>query len=165
VSVSRCILIIRITITSILQPNLCKESKFLSQFPSTQPAQVYLVALVALARPTASSLPPPLPEVVSMVQLIATPEKFDGQEILVAGFLRLEFEGNCLYLHREDYEHLISKNAIWIVRNPVINAQRNALNMHYVVLMGTFNATRKGHLSLNSGSLTDITGARLSVRP
>jgi hypothetical protein len=101
----------------------------------------------------------------SRVELIATPEKFDGREILVAGFLRLEFEGNCLYLHREDYEHLISKNAIWIVRNPVINAQSNTFNMHYVVLLGTFNATRKGHMSLNSGSLTDITSARLSIRP
>lgn len=132
---------------------------------SWQRLLLIFVGLVALARPTASSLPPPLPEVVSMVQLIATPEKFDGRQILVAGFLRLEFEGNCLYLHREDYEHLILKNAIWIVRNPVINAQSNTLNMHYVVLLGTFNATRKGHLSLTSGSLTDISGARLSVRP
>ena len=132
---------------------------------SWQRLLLIFVGLVALARPTASSLPPPLPEVVSMVQLIATPEKFDGRQILVAGFLRLEFEGNCLYLHREDYEHLILKNAICIVRNPVINAQSNTLNMHYVVLLGTFNATRKGHLSLTSGSLTDISGARLSVRP
>ena len=87
-----------------------------------------------------------------MVQLIATPEKFDGKVVLVTGFLRLEFEGNCLYLHKEDYEHAITKNAVWVVRNPVINAKREALNMHYVVVVGTFNATNKGHMELNSGS-------------
>ncbi len=44
---------------------------------------------------------------VTLVQLIANPEKFDGKSIRVIGFLRLEFEGNVLYLHREDYEHAI----------------------------------------------------------
>jgi hypothetical protein len=112
-----------------------------------------------LGRPTASNVP--LPSIVSMVQLIATPEKFDGKVVLVVGFLRLEFEGNCLYLHKEDYEHSITKNGLWVVRNPVINAKSEALNMHYVLVLGTFNATNKGHMDLSSGSLTDIRAASL----
>jgi hypothetical protein len=41
--------------------------------------------LFALPRPTAST-PPQLPNAVSMVQLVATPEKFDGAVVLVVGF-------------------------------------------------------------------------------
>jgi len=121
--------------------------------------------LIVLARPTASSSSVPGAEVVSMVQLIATPEKFDGKAVLVVGFLRLEFEGNCLYLHKEDYEHSITKNGVWIVRNAVINAKRDTLNMHYVVVVGTFSAKNRGHMDLNSGSLGNITAASLWTRP
>jgi hypothetical protein len=35
---------------------------------------------------------------VSLIQLIANPEKYDGKQVAVVGFLRLEFEGNALYL-------------------------------------------------------------------
>ena len=42
-------------------------------------------------------------EDVSMVQLIATPEKFDGKFVRVHGFLNLGFEGDSLYLHRETF--------------------------------------------------------------
>lgn len=123
------------------------------------------ILLFALARPTAPSGSLPGAEAVSMVQLIATPEKFDGKVVFVSGFLRLEFEGNCLYLHKEDYQHAITKNAVWVVRNAVINAKGDTLNMHYVLVAGTFNARSKGHRDLNSGSLTNITAASLWPRP
>jgi len=35
------------------------------------------------------------PTDVTLIQLIANPEKFDGKLIRVIGFLRLEFEGTC----------------------------------------------------------------------
>jgi hypothetical protein len=37
-----------------------------------------------------------------MIQLIANPQAWDGKHVRVIGFLRLEFEGDALYLHRED---------------------------------------------------------------
>lgn len=36
-------------------------------------------------------------ESVSLVQLIANPDKFDDKPVLVMGFLRLEYEGNATY--------------------------------------------------------------------
>jgi hypothetical protein len=96
---------------------------------------------------------------VSMIALIATPEKFDGKTVMVVGFLRLEFEGNCLYMHKDDYEHGIMKNGLWVFRNSVINAKSEALNMHYVLIVGTFEAKQKGHMGLFSGSLINITAA------
>jgi hypothetical protein len=51
---------------------------------------------------------------VSIVQLIANPERYDGKRVQFIGFLRIEFEGTAVYLHREDYEWGIGKNALWI---------------------------------------------------
>ena len=95
------------------------------------------------------------PENVSMVQLIATPEKFDGKMVAVIGFLRLEFEGNELYLHEDDYKNAISKNGIWVGTREV-KWDADKLNMHYVLLVGTFNASNKGHMSAASASISAI---------
>src|SRR5271169_6128251 len=76
---------------------------------------------------------------VTLVQLIANPEKFDGKLVRVIGFLRLEFEGNVLYLHREDYENAILGDGIWVDVTPEITKQKKTLNMHYVVLEGIFS--------------------------
>jgi len=99
---------------------------------------------------------------VSIVQLIATPEKYDRKVVQVRGFLRLEFEGNTIYLHEDDYRHGIGKNGLWIVRNEKIDEKADKLNMHYVVLEGTFEASNEGHLGLNSGAITNITFAVVS---
>jgi hypothetical protein len=49
---------------------------------------------------------------VSIVQLIASPEKFEGQIVAVVGFLQLELEGSELYLHQDDYINHIRKNGV-----------------------------------------------------
>ncbi len=98
---------------------------------------------------------------VSLVQLISTPERYEGKVVAVVGFLRLEFEGHCLYLHEEDYRHGILKNAVWVMLNHTINDRSAELNMHYVILVGTFDAKHKGHMDLCSGSLANITAAKV----
>lgn len=98
---------------------------------------------------------------VSIIQLIATPVKYDGKVVQVMGFLRLEFEGNVIYLHEDDYKHGISKNGLWIERNVKIDEKAEELNMHYVVIEGTFHATDRGHLGLNAGAISDITFATI----
>lgn len=119
-----------------------------------------LITLMPITR-TASDTRVPNAELVSLVRLIATPERYDGKVVLVVGFLRLEFEGNGLYVHEEDYKRGITKNAVWVVRNAKVNDRADALNMHYVMLVGTFDASRHGHMDLFSGSLTNITSVTL----
>jgi hypothetical protein len=51
---------------------------------------------------------------VSIIQLIATPAKFDHKKIRIVGYLHLEFEGNAIYLHEDDFRARISENSIWI---------------------------------------------------
>ncbi|MGA8269216.1 MAG: hypothetical protein WCC76_16050 [Candidatus Acidiferrales bacterium] len=93
---------------------------------------------------------------VTMVQLIANPQKFDGKVIRVIGFLRLEFEGNVLYLHREDYENSILGDGIWVNVTPEMKKQSDVLNMHYVILEGFFSSRDHGHMGMWSGTITQI---------
>jgi hypothetical protein len=98
---------------------------------------------------------------VTLVQLIANPEKFDGKLVRVIGFLRLEFEGNVLYLHREDYENAILGDGVWVDVTPEIAKQTKALNMHYVLLEGIFSSSDRGHMGMWSGAIKKIRRAEL----
>jgi hypothetical protein len=98
------------------------------------------------------------PKDVTLVQLIATPEKFDGKLVRVIGFLRLEFEGNVLYLHREDYENAILGNGIWVdvYSSPQVAKKKLDLNMNYVLLEGVFSSNERGHMGMWSGTIHKI---------
>jgi hypothetical protein len=125
--------------------------------------KVKVSALVCILLLTAPVVPISAeePVAVTMVQLIANPQKFDGKVIRVIGFLRLEFEGNALYLHREDFENAILGDSIWVNVNPEITKQSNALNMHYVILEGFFSSRDHGHMSMFSGTITQIRRAQI----
>jgi len=90
---------------------------------------------------------------VSIIDLISQPEKYDGQEVIVTGFLSLDFEGSGIYLHREDYENSIYKNGLWCDIDVVENKK---IDHTYVSLEGIFDAKGKGHRGLWSGRLKDI---------
>jgi hypothetical protein len=115
------------------------------------------IAMILLSGFCSSPVSSALNNSVSIVQLIATPEKYDGKVVQVMGFLRLEFEGNAIYLHEDDYKHAITKNGLMVVSNAEIDAKADKLNLHYVVLEGTFDANDHGNKGLNSGTITNIT--------
>ena len=123
-------------------------------------AAVCLVVSTLLAGPTKAAVPID----VTMIQLIANPEKFDGKLIRVIGFLKLEFEGNVLYLHREDYEYALS-DGIWVDVTLEIKKHSNELNMHYVLLEGVFNSRDRGHMDMWSGTITKIQRAERWIVP
>jgi hypothetical protein len=100
------------------------------------------------------------PTDVSIIQLIADPQRFDGQAIRVVGFLRLEFEGNAVYLHREDFEKSLLQNGIWIELTESQLRSSTKLNNGYVLIEGTFSSSEKGHLGIWPGSLQRV--SRLS---
>ena len=95
--------------------------------------------------------------VVSLLQLIVTPERWDGKVVSVAGFMHLEFEGDGLYLHREDFTQGLSQNAIWIGSPARGYAFPKQCYDHYVSLIGRFRADDRGHMGAFSGALTEIT--------
>ena len=99
---------------------------------------------------------------VSLVQLIANPAKYDGKIVRITGFLHLEFEGNVIYLHAEDFRFSLTKNGIWIdVPRDMTKEQMKAVNDQYVICTARFNARILGHMDMNSGEVTDV--SRLQV--
>jgi hypothetical protein len=47
-----------------------------------------------------------------MVVLLAEPQKYDDKFIRTIGFVCLEYEGDALYLHEQDYRHQNYENAL-----------------------------------------------------
>lgn len=117
---------------------------------------VAALLLTALPAFTLGGRAAEMAENVSMVQLIATPEKFDGKFVRVIGFLTLEFEGDALYLHREDLVQGLD-NCVWVHRTDVMERDRKTLNRHYVVIEGVFDAQDHGHMGMFGGAIKDIT--------
>ena len=95
---------------------------------------------------------------VSVYELIAKPVEYHGKRVRVLGFAHFEFEGNGLYAHREDYEHQLTRNGLWLAR-PL--GTPDSAQDRYVLVEGTFNARMQGHFGMWSGSLLNVT--RLDV--
>lgn len=94
---------------------------------------------------------------VSLIELIAQPERFDGERIRFLGFFTPLFEGTAIYLHREDFDHGISRNAVWIdIPADMTNQQFGEVGMGYVICVGVFRAAHRGHMNMFSGAVTDV---------
>jgi hypothetical protein len=95
---------------------------------------------------------------VSMIELLANPERFHKKQVRVEGFLNLTFEGNALYLHKEDFEHSLDRNGLWLsVPKGWHGTGQPCTNKTYVLMEGVFNAEQTGHMGLWSGSLESVT--------
>ena len=84
---------------------------------------------------------------VSVIQLIAMPEKFDRQLVTVWGYLRIDHEPKhgvtcVLYLHREDADNLLAGNAIFVEPSAQMLRDEEKINRMYVSLTGSFRAVR-----------------------
>ncbi len=102
---------------------------------------------------------------VSIIRLIASPEKYHGKRVVVWGFLRLEFEGDTLYLHREDYERSLTANGIHLSLSESQRKPFKKYDRQYVVLSGVFFRCDETKLvCVFSGHLSDI-DSRLDFWP
>jgi hypothetical protein len=102
------------------------------------------VSIGLLAAPGAARAEPRAPELVSIIRLIAMPERYTGKRIAVIGYCWLEFEGDALYLSEEDHRHLVAENALWLTLTAEQAARYASLRGKYVMAIGTLRAGR-GH--------------------
>ena len=97
----------------------------------------------------------------SLEELIARPELYDGKRVRVIGFVNFEFEGNALYISKEDWQRSIARNGLWI--DPPQRFETDSgpskiqPNQRYVLVEGTFNARNPGHLGMWSGAIERVT--------
>jgi hypothetical protein len=97
---------------------------------------------------------------ISLINLIATPEKFHGKLVRVQGVANFEFEGNALFLHKEDFK-IGTKNAVWLSPDATtLKIDETTLakdfNGKYVVVEGIFDMNDHGHMDLFSGSISPV---------
>lgn len=100
-----------------------------------------MVGLALMAFPIDSSEPPSR---VGMIQLLANPEKYDTQLVLVTGFLHLSFESDALYLHQDDYEHALFDHALWVESSDKMNQEKDKISGTYVAIVGWFSSKPSG---------------------
>jgi hypothetical protein len=96
---------------------------------------------------------------VSLVELIANPERFQGRRVSVRGYVRLEFEGNAVYLSKESYESRSTRDALWLdapAQSPLAKPGTK-WGPGYASVLGRFDAFQRGHLGMYSGTITETT--------
>lgn len=76
----------------------------------------------------------------------------------------LDFEGERLYLHKEDYEDGLFMNSIYLALSPEQKMQYKALDKSYVSVEASFHGRRNTE-DISSGSLFNIREIRrLNIR-
>jgi hypothetical protein len=91
---------------------------------------------------------------ISLVQLLANPEKYDGKRVRVVGYVHVDANASGIYLHKEDEEHHLLKNGLWVQLAEGVSG--GACQDSYVLVEGTYRARSTGHRSW-SGAITEIT--------
>lgn len=109
-----------------------------------------------IAQPTTNSDSTVYKE-VSILALISNPQAYDKHRVKVIGYLHLEFEGDCIYLHKEDFTQHIEKNGLWL--DFKTRGSRDSLlklTDHYVLIEGKFDSHNLGNDNMNSGCIKQI---------
>jgi hypothetical protein len=92
---------------------------------------------------------------LSIVDLIANPEMFDGRKVLIQGYVHIEFEGQGVYLHKDDFRYGITRNALWLTAAGGVDLKK--CQDSYSLVRGTFRAGIGGHNEMFSGVLDQVT--------
>ena len=93
---------------------------------------------------------------VSLIRLLASPDRYEGKLVRVSGFVRLQFEGNAIYLHQEDFQHHLTSNGLWLGDVKCVGRGGKDVKSGYAIVEGKFTATSRGHMNLWSGELSDV---------
>lgn len=102
-------------------------------------------------------------EMVSMVQLLANPEKYDNKIVTIVGVGWLKFEENQICLTRDHLRVMATKNCFWLGSfkrekwDAELLMKIKEFNGSYVKVTGRFNSQDMGHLNLFAGSISDVT--------
>lgn len=96
---------------------------------------------------------------VSMIDLIATPERYHGVKVRLVAVGNLDFEGNYISASKEAWENY-TNDRIWIELGEQLAPHGERLrryNGEYVIIEGVFDMYDKGHFAMFQGALHDVT--------
>jgi hypothetical protein len=122
-------------------------------------------AILALSLSGSAQHDQTAPQIVSMVQLLSSPERYDGKTVVVFGFLTIGQEDNNLYLGKGDYDNVLLANSIWVDVSREMLARSAELNLKYVRIVGVFRLGNAGHHGIAVGGLGSISDCRFWSAP
>lgn len=96
------------------------------------------------------------PTDVSIIELIANPQAYNGRFIRVVGFVSIKFEGTAIYLHQDDYRYGIFRNGLWLTVSKSNLIDCKGCHERYAIIEGTFDAQNTGHFGVYNGGIKDI---------
>ena len=94
---------------------------------------------------------------VSMIQLIANPEKYDGKHIRVIGYTIVGFEINTIYPSSLDAEHTVLTNGLFLSLDKEEMSKYSINNKKYSIIEGYFNGKKRGRGNIRQGTIEKIT--------
>jgi hypothetical protein len=100
---------------------------------------------------------------VGMIALLSAPEKYEGRLVRTHGFLCIEFEGDAVYFHEEDYRHGLTGNSFALRLSKLQREQFKNLSLKYVLIEGTVHAKGLERTDGWSGAIAKI--SRLEAWP
>ena len=102
---------------------------------------------------------------MSVIRLIGQPGSNKPQKVQVAGYLVLVFEGEALYLNKEDYLQGLSSNAVRVSLSGEQMKKYKSLSGHYVWVEASF-LKRPNSKELTPGTLFNVREIRvINVKP
>ena len=91
---------------------------------------------------------------VSMMALLGSPADYDGKLVVTYGYVHFEFEGDSVYLHKEDFDNRLITNSLWISLKEGVKAE--GCQDSYAVIYGRFVAGFRGHMGMNPGEIAEV---------
>ena len=99
---------------------------------------------------------------VSIQELMAAPDKFNGARVRVIAPCSIEFEGAALYATEEAQEARAARQAVWLQLKWPLLPERRSLNGKYVLVEGRFVSELSGHEGIFQGAIVDVTSLEAS---
>jgi hypothetical protein len=127
----------------------------MGQFVRAAAFTALLLSVGRVARAQAQTAEVSTSRLVSIVELLAEAPTIHAQRVTVTGYLVLDFEGEALYLHKEDYENRLTSNAIRVALTEKQKEEYKEYAGQYVWLDASF-VKRKNSSDFFKGALFDI---------
>lgn len=101
--------------------------------------------------------PSPRP-VVSLIRIVADPDRFSGQEVGVVGFLRIKDDSALLFVDEDDARNGLLVNAIRVSLPPAMLSRSGEFTSRYVTVRGLFVSSPDRIAGRTAGALSGVTG-------
>lgn len=91
---------------------------------------------------------------ISIINLIANPERYSGKLVSFSGIITVEVENNAIWLSKSDMDNSVTKNAVWIKMDSEKFHRYISLSERYVIIKGKFTSKDcNGQMCAFSGTL------------